>query len=115
MPIFEVELTPLQKEMKKGVDWLIVNPARAQGKSFLMCLSFLELAYKQIGFEVYLFDHYSYGGNKHYFINMIANLFDDIKENDMFRIDINERDFSIVVRYATDKEISERKELEKKK
>ena len=115
MPIFEVELTPLQKEMKKGVDWLIINPAQAQGKSFLMCMSFLELAYKQIGHKVYLFDHYSFGKNKRYLFCMINDLFHNIKENDMFRLDMNMLDFSIVVRYATDKEIENRKELRKNK
>ena len=113
---FNVELTPYQKQMKDGVDWLIINTARAQGKTMVMCMSFIERAYIELDHPIRIFDHNNtnYGNRHRHVYAMICSLFNGIKDNDRYRLEINDRDRSIKVRHATYKEIKERKKIEEK-
>ena len=104
-----IYLTPLQKKMQLGIDWIIVNTGRAQGKTTVMCVSFLKLAYGNIGKWYKVYDHHA-EGNNNYMFGMIEGLFDTIKDNKMYRLDINDSESKIRVRYATNEEIAEAKE-----
>ena len=113
---FGVQLTEHQLRMSEGIDWLIVNGGRTEGKTLVCCMAFIKRAYLDMGLRVNVFDHYGmHAGNKNNVFSTIDMLFNSIEDNDLYRLDVDFNSNWIRVRYATPAELTKAREDKRKR
>lgn len=99
-----IQLTTQQNEYYKGIKWLLQDGPRAQGKTYLMSLAFLERAAADLYTWVYVYDHFNTGGsNRSYLFGMINHVFQSSTLQDEYVLQVNELEHKIRLVYKEKK------------
>lgn len=75
MRCLEESLTPSQKEMQAGVEWLVNDGPRASGRTYVLAMAFIKKAITS-GHAIHVWDHslYQHRDKEYYLLRMIEKI-----------------------------------------
>lgn len=104
----EIILTEEQKEKYEAIRWLLADGPRAQGKSLLMAMAFIDRAGSRLGEWVPIFDHFRHHHATKFLINTIMAVFNSKESIKTYRLEVRLSDFCIRMVPREDEVLRER-------
>ena len=88
--VLDITVTEEQKARYEVIKWLISDDNRAEGRTYLMALAFIDKAMKNKGKPVRIFDHSPVVNSHLYLLNVIGNIINSHGDKGIgIRIDSN--------------------------